>query len=130
MRLNGQDLGILWKAPFRVDITKVAKAGDNELEVRVTNLWPNRLIGDEQYAGRLPMGRHPLEAVARVDAEGRAAAREGTADVHHLEALAQGLAAATLRPARAGEAADAGKSAGEVMIKSRGDKPGGSLSPQ
>jgi hypothetical protein len=49
VRLNGQDLGILWKAPFQVDITKAAKPGDNELEVRVTNLWPNRLIGDEQY---------------------------------------------------------------------------------
>ena len=49
VRLNGQDLGILWKSPFRVDITKAAKTGDNELEVRVTNLWPNRLIGDEQY---------------------------------------------------------------------------------
>jgi hypothetical protein len=48
VRLNGQDLGILWKSPFRVDITRAAKAGDNELEVRVTNLWPNRLIGDEQ----------------------------------------------------------------------------------
>ncbi len=49
VRLNGQDLGILWKAPFQVDITKAAKPGENELEVRVTNLWPNRLIGDEQY---------------------------------------------------------------------------------
>ena len=49
VRLNGKDLGILWKAPFRVNVTDAAKAGDNELEVRVTNLWPNRLIGDEQY---------------------------------------------------------------------------------
>jgi hypothetical protein len=49
VRLNGKDLGILWKAPFRVNVTGAAKAGDNELEVRVTNLWPNRLIGDEQY---------------------------------------------------------------------------------
>jgi hypothetical protein len=49
VRLNGKDLGILWKAPFRVDVTSAAKAGDNELEVRVTNLWPNRMIGDEQY---------------------------------------------------------------------------------
>ena len=48
VKLNGKDLGILWKSPFRVDITGAAKAGDNELEVRVTNLWPNRLIGDEQ----------------------------------------------------------------------------------
>jgi hypothetical protein len=49
VRLNGKDLGILWKAPFRVNVTAAAKAGDNELEVRVTNLWPNRMIGDEQY---------------------------------------------------------------------------------
>jgi len=49
VRLNGQDLGILWKSPFQVDITKAARPGDNELEIRVTNLWPNRLIGDEQY---------------------------------------------------------------------------------
>ena len=46
--LNGQDLGILWKAPYRVDITSAAKAGDNALEIAVVNLWPNRLIGDEQ----------------------------------------------------------------------------------
>jgi len=46
--LNGKDLGVLWKPPFRVDITGAAKPGVNRLEVRVTNLWPNRLIGDEQ----------------------------------------------------------------------------------
>jgi hypothetical protein len=48
VRLNGRDLGILWKAPFRVDVTGIAKPGANILEVEVTNLWPNRLIGDEQ----------------------------------------------------------------------------------
>lgn len=46
--LNGRDLGLLWKPPYRVDITRVAKAGDNALEARVVNLWPNRLIGDQQ----------------------------------------------------------------------------------
>ena len=46
--LNGHDLGTLWKPPFRVDITSVAKPGENKLEVRVVNLWPNRMIGDEQ----------------------------------------------------------------------------------
>ena len=44
--LNGKDLGTLWRAPFRVDITAAAKPGANELAVRVTNLWVNRLIGD------------------------------------------------------------------------------------
>ena len=46
--LNGHDLGVLWKPPFRANITAVAKPGVNKLEVKVTNLWPNRLIGDEQ----------------------------------------------------------------------------------
>jgi alpha-L-rhamnosidase len=45
--LNGRDLGILWKAPYSVDVTSVARAGDNALEISVVNLWPNRLIGDE-----------------------------------------------------------------------------------
>ena len=48
VKLNGKDLGTLWKPPFVVDITDVAKSGTNDLEVRVVNLWPNRLIGDEQ----------------------------------------------------------------------------------
>lgn len=45
--LNGRNLGVLWKPPFRIDISAVARAGENQLEVKVTNLWPNRLIGDE-----------------------------------------------------------------------------------
>jgi hypothetical protein len=46
--LNGQPLGTFWKDPFRVNVTGVAHAGTNQLEVKVTNRWPNRLIGDEQ----------------------------------------------------------------------------------
>jgi hypothetical protein len=46
--LNGKDLGVLWKPPFRVNISGAARAGANTLEVKVTNLWPNRLIGDAQ----------------------------------------------------------------------------------
>jgi hypothetical protein len=46
--LNGHDLGILWKPPFVVDITDIVTAGNNDLEIRITNLWVNRLIGDEQ----------------------------------------------------------------------------------
>ncbi len=46
--LNGHDLGTLWKPPFRVEVTDALKPGDNTLEIRVVNLWINRLIGDEQ----------------------------------------------------------------------------------
>jgi hypothetical protein len=44
--VNGTDLGVLWKEPFRVEITGAAHPGVNHVEIRVTNLWPNRLIGD------------------------------------------------------------------------------------
>ncbi|PRY35504.1 F5/8 type C domain-containing protein [Spirosoma oryzae] len=46
--VNGKNVGIAWKKPFRLDISEAVKAGDNQLEIRVTNLWPNRLIGDAQ----------------------------------------------------------------------------------
>jgi len=46
VKLNGQDLGTLWKAPFRAAISSALKPGRNTLEVRVANLWPNRMIGD------------------------------------------------------------------------------------
>jgi hypothetical protein len=38
----------VWKEPYRLDVTDAVHAGTNTLEVRVTNLWANRLIGDEQ----------------------------------------------------------------------------------
>ena len=46
VRLNGVELGITWRPPFRVDISKAVKTGENSLEVTVVNSWRNRLIGD------------------------------------------------------------------------------------
>jgi hypothetical protein len=48
VKLNGKDLGTLWKSPYRLDVAGHLKPGDNALEVRVVNLWCNRLIGDER----------------------------------------------------------------------------------
>ena len=47
VKLNGKDLGIVWTAPWQVDISKTVKKKGNKLEIEVANLWPNRLIGDE-----------------------------------------------------------------------------------
>ena len=46
--VNGKYLGILWKAPFKVDVTDALTPGSNKLVIAVTNLWVNRLIGDQQ----------------------------------------------------------------------------------
>ncbi len=48
VKLNGRSLGTLWKRPFMADVTGALRPGRNELEVKVTNLWINRMIGDEQ----------------------------------------------------------------------------------
>lgn len=44
--LNGKSLATLWKLPYRVDVTSALKIGANQLEIKVTNEWTNRQIGD------------------------------------------------------------------------------------
>jgi hypothetical protein len=46
--VNGKYLGIVWKTPFKVDVTGALRSGSNTVLVQVTNLWVNRLIGDQQ----------------------------------------------------------------------------------
>jgi alpha-L-rhamnosidase len=46
--VNGKNLGTVWHAPYRVDATGALKPGDNEVTIKVTNAWVNRLIGDQQ----------------------------------------------------------------------------------
>jgi hypothetical protein len=52
VKINGQPLGVVWNAPYRVDITKALHPGANRVQVKVTNLWVNRLIGDQQPGAR------------------------------------------------------------------------------
>ncbi|MHB8898717.1 MAG: glycosyl hydrolase, partial [Thermoguttaceae bacterium] len=46
VRLNGGDLGVVWCAPWQVEVTGALREQGNHLEIDVANLWPNRLIGD------------------------------------------------------------------------------------
>jgi len=49
VKINGKDLGVLWTAPWRISIPAgLLKSTANQLEIQVTNVWANRLIGDEQ----------------------------------------------------------------------------------
>ena len=45
--VNGNDTILLWKAPYEINVTGMIKEGENELVIKVTNLYPNRIIGDE-----------------------------------------------------------------------------------
>ena len=48
VRVNGQLVGAVWHAPYRLDIGKAVKKGANTIEVKVADLWVNRLVGDAQ----------------------------------------------------------------------------------
>ena len=50
VKINGYQMQVRWSAPFQFDVTPYVKAGTNNLEVEVVNMWANRLIGD----GKLP----------------------------------------------------------------------------
>ncbi len=55
INLNGKDLGVVWCAPWQIEITEAVRTGENELEIKVVNLWPNRLVGDKKLP---PAERH------------------------------------------------------------------------
>jgi hypothetical protein len=46
--VNGRSLGLVWKPPYRVDVTGVLRAGSNSIEIKVTNEWNSRIMGDQQ----------------------------------------------------------------------------------
>jgi hypothetical protein len=48
VRVNGHEIGTLWKAPYRIDIAAAVHPGKNSLEIEVVNTWLNRLLGDDQ----------------------------------------------------------------------------------
>lgn len=48
VKVNGLSCGIVWTAPYRVNISKALKSGRNEISIEVSNTWANRLTGDER----------------------------------------------------------------------------------
>lgn len=64
--LNGRPLGVCWNPPFRVDVTGLLRQADNLLEVKVVNLWANRVIGD---AGLPPEKRLTRTNITRLSAQ-------------------------------------------------------------
>jgi hypothetical protein len=48
VKLNGKNVGVIWCAPWRIDISSALKEGENSLEIEVANRWINRLLGDRE----------------------------------------------------------------------------------
>jgi hypothetical protein len=57
--VNGKEMATLWKSPYQLDLSNVIKAGKNSLEIKVTNQWDNRIIGDKT----LPIERKVLSFI-------------------------------------------------------------------
>lgn len=71
--INGRPVITLWAPPFILDVTKFLNHGENSIELEVTNLWANRLIGDEQYPEDLEWNKKSLAKIPQwvLDGSGR-----------------------------------------------------------
>jgi hypothetical protein len=65
VRMNGKPLGVVWTAPWRIDVRRAVKAKDNLLEIDIVNQWPNRLIGD----AKLPLEKRLTKSNYRLKAD-------------------------------------------------------------
>ena len=75
--VNGNTFPVLWKPPYRVDITDALSGNSSlSLSIRVTNLWPNRLIGDDALPcdatyGKTAQGNGGIQSIPRRVFEGK-----------------------------------------------------------
>lgn len=65
LKVNGKQVGVLWYPPYRTDVTDYVQAGNNTIEIEVTNNWANRLIGDEQHPEDFEWGSDRGEKLGR-----------------------------------------------------------------
>ena len=64
--LNGQHLGILWKPPFKIDVTAAIRSGTNQLQIDVVNVWANRIVGD----AKLPKAQRVTQMAQKLPVQG------------------------------------------------------------
>ncbi len=113
VRVNDRSLGVLWHSPYRLDITDALHSGGNRIELGVTNLWVNRLIGDAQPGARKsrsrpirlmrPMRRYDLVGAAwTCNARSRVAGRDSPLTTHRFIVMELTSDAAILRSCVAG----------------------------
>lgn len=67
--LNGHRFSLSWTAPYVLDVTAYLQKGENHLQVEVTNLWPNRLIGDSKLSVEKRLTRTNINKFEAADAE-------------------------------------------------------------
>jgi hypothetical protein len=68
--LDGERIGALWHAPYRIELPRALKPGRHALKVRVTNAWTNRLIGDEKEPDDCTLSKKMLGFFQRKCADG------------------------------------------------------------
>ena len=98
VRINGKELGVIWKPPFEIDVTSALKTGANSLEISVTNFWVNRLIGDEQQPDDAKWGRGGAVAFPTTATATTAARRPGGGVA--LASIPDWLTQGQIRPSR------------------------------
>lgn len=65
--VNGKNAGLLWQAPFRMDITGLLRKGTNTITIKVKNQWTNRLAADQKLPPERKILNSPLFVFRRGD---------------------------------------------------------------
>jgi hypothetical protein len=65
--VNGISCGVIWTAPYRINISKAIREGENAIRIEVVNTWNNRMVGDS----RLPADKRITSTMYPFKMEGK-----------------------------------------------------------